>query len=41
MSDELCRMLKEEEEVRQIVSLANLRIKRVWDRIAIFKHANC
>ena len=33
MSDELCRLLKEE-EVGQIVSLGDSRIKRVRDRIA-------
>ena len=35
MSDELCRLLKEEEEEdRQIVSLDDSRIKRVRDCIA-------
>ena len=34
VSDELCRLLKEEEEDRQIVSLDDSRIKRVRDCIA-------
>ena len=35
VSDELCRLLKEEEEEdRQIVSLGDSRIKRVRDNIA-------
>ena len=33
MSDELCRLLKEEEEDRQIVSLGDSCIKRVRDNI--------
>ena len=31
VSDELCRLLKEEEEDRQIVSLDDSRMKRVRD----------
>ena len=34
VNDELCRLLKEEEEDRQIVSLDDSRIKRVRDCIA-------
>ena len=33
MSDELCRLLKEEED-RQIVGLGDSRIKRIRDNIA-------
>ena len=34
VSDELCRLLKEEEEEEEIVSLDDSRIKRVRDCIA-------
>ena len=34
MSDELCRLLKEKEEDRQIVSLGDSRLKRARDNIA-------
>ena len=34
VSDELCRLLKEEEEDRQTESLGDSRIKRVWDNTA-------
>ena len=33
--DELCRLKEEEEEVGQIVSLGDSRVKRVRDSIAI------
>ena len=35
VSNELCRLLKEEEEEEQIVSLGDSHIKRVRDHIAI------
>ena len=39
--DELYRLKEEEEEVGQIVSLGDSRVKRVRDSIAILiKHAN-
>ena len=36
VSDELCRLLKEEEEDRQTVSLDDSRIKRVYGTVYIF-----
>ena len=35
VSEELCRLLKEEEEVGQIMSLGDSRIQRVRGRLAI------